>query len=51
MAATLWAVSDIHVGHRGNRPITEDIHPESPEDWLIVAGDVSEKTDDIKWAL
>ncbi|MGA9872026.1 MAG: metallophosphoesterase [Rhodococcus sp. (in: high G+C Gram-positive bacteria)] len=51
MAPKLWAVSDIHVGHRGNRPVTEDIHPESPEDWLIVAGDVSEKTDDIRWAL
>jgi 3',5'-cyclic AMP phosphodiesterase CpdA len=45
------AVSDIHVGHRGNRPITEEIYPDSPDDWLIVAGDVSEKTDDIRWAL
>ena len=47
----LVAVSDIHVGHRGNRPVTEDIYPDSPNDWLIVAGDVSEKTDDIRWAL
>lgn len=45
------AVSDTHVGHRGNRPITEEIYPESPDDWLIVAGDVSEKADDIRWAL
>lgn len=51
MTAKLWAVSDIHIGHRGNRPVTEGIEPRSPEDWLIVAGDVSEKTDDIKWAL
>lgn len=51
MAPKLMAVSDIHVGHRGNRPITEQIEPDSPEDWLIVAGDVSEKTDDIRWAL
>ena len=51
MAPKLMAVSDVHVGHRGNRPITEDIYPDSPEDWLIVAGDVSEKTDDIRWAL
>ncbi len=51
MAAKLWAVSDIHVAHRGNRPVTEDLFPESPDDWLIVAGDVSEKTDDIRWAL
>lgn len=48
---TLWAVSDIHVGHSGNRPVTESIVPTSPDDWLIVAGDVSEKTDDIEWAL
>ncbi|MDF3310308.1 metallophosphoesterase [Rhodococcus sp. T2V] len=51
MAPKLMAVSDTHVGHRGNRPIAEDIYPDSPEDWLIVAGDVSEKTDDIRWAL
>ncbi|QNG19159.1 metallophosphoesterase [Rhodococcus triatomae] len=51
MSAKLLAVSDIHVGHRGNRPVTEDIHPDSPDDWLILAGDVSEKTDDIRWAL
>jgi len=45
------AVSDTHVGHRGNRPITEEIFPDSPDDWLIVAGDVSEKAEDIRWAL
>ena len=45
------AVSDIHVGHNGNRPMTEELFPDSPDDWLIVAGDVSEKTDDIRWAL
>ncbi|GAA4476527.1 metallophosphoesterase [Rhodococcus olei] len=47
----LWAVSDTHVGHKGNRPITEELYPESPQDWLILAGDVSEKTDDLAWAL
>ncbi|MFC4602951.1 metallophosphoesterase family protein [Rhodococcus kronopolitis] len=51
MTRKLWAVSDTHVGHRGNRPITEELYPDSPEDWLILAGDVSEKTDDIAWAL
>ncbi|NLE81630.1 MAG: metallophosphoesterase [Rhodococcus sp.] len=51
MAAKLMAVSDIHVGHRGNKPMTEELYPDSPEDWLILAGDVSEKTDDIRWAL
>ena len=47
----LWAVSDLHVGHRGNKPITESIHPEDPGDWLIVAGDVAEKVHDVRWAL
>ncbi|MFD4294954.1 metallophosphoesterase family protein [Rhodococcus sp. NPDC058505] len=51
MTRKLWAVSDIHVGHKGNRPVTEELYPESPQDWLILAGDVSEKTDDIAWAL
>ncbi|MBF6246461.1 metallophosphoesterase, partial [Nocardia elegans] len=51
MIPKLMAVSDIHVGHQGNRPVVEQIRPDSPEDWLIVAGDVGEKTDDIRWAL
>ena len=37
---TLWAVSDLHTGHLGNKPVAESLHPSSPEDWLIVAGDV-----------
>jgi 3',5'-cyclic AMP phosphodiesterase CpdA len=45
------AVSDIHVGHEGNKPIVEQIRADSPDDWLILAGDVGEKTDDIRWAL
>jgi hypothetical protein len=36
----LMAVSDVHVGHQGNRPVVEQIRADSPEDWLIVAGDV-----------
>ncbi len=31
--------------------MTEELFPDSPDDWLILAGDVSEKTDDIRWAL
>ena len=49
--ATLWAISDLHTGHTGNKPVTEALHPSSPEDWLIVAGDVAERTDEIRWAL
>ena len=31
---TLWAISDLHTGHTGNKPITESLHPASPDDWL-----------------
>jgi 3',5'-cyclic AMP phosphodiesterase CpdA len=48
---TLWAVSDLHVGHEGNRQVVETIRPTSPEDWLIVAGDTGEKLADVRWAL
>ncbi|WP_353109576.1 metallophosphoesterase [Gordonia sp. (in: high G+C Gram-positive bacteria)] len=45
--ATLWAISDLHVSHRGNEQILDQIRPTDPGDWLIVAGDVAERTDDI----
>ncbi|MFF2851458.1 metallophosphoesterase family protein [Streptomyces sp. NPDC058001] len=47
----LLAVSDLHVAMRDNRPIVESLRPDSDEDWLIVAGDVAERFDDITWAL
>jgi 3',5'-cyclic AMP phosphodiesterase CpdA len=47
----LMAVSDLHIGHRGNRDVVESIEPDHPDDWLIVAGDVGEKVGDIAWAL
>ncbi|GAA2265598.1 metallophosphoesterase [Streptomyces amakusaensis] len=47
----LLAVSDLHVGMPDNRPITESLRPSHPDDWLIVAGDVGEMTEDIEWAL
>ena len=45
--ATLWAISDLHVAHRGNEEILDRIRPTAADDWLIVAGDVAERTDDI----
>ncbi|WLP91152.1 metallophosphoesterase [Gordonia sp. NB41Y] len=45
--ATLWAISDLHVAHRGNEHIIDQVRPSSDDDWLIVAGDVAERTDDI----
>jgi predicted phosphodiesterase len=38
----LLAISDLHVSHRPNREALEEL-PEHPDDWLIVAGDVSER--------
>lgn len=48
---TLWAISDLHVGQSANKSVLEELHPASPEDWLIVAGDVAERSDDIRAAL
>ncbi|MFJ4922331.1 metallophosphoesterase family protein [Streptomyces sp. NPDC088725] len=47
----LLAASDLHVGMPDNRPVTDSLHPEHEDDWLIVAGDVAEMTEDIEWAL
>lgn len=45
---TLWAVSDLHVAAPGNRDLVwRLVRPHSPEDWLIVAGDVAERTSTI----
>ena len=48
---SLRAVSDLHVGHRGNADVVDEIHPAHPGDWLIVAGDVAEKVDHVVDAL
>lgn len=47
----LLAVSDLHISHPGNREVVERIRSDSPDDWLIVAGDVAEKTETIRWGL
>ncbi|OKJ54076.1 metallophosphoesterase family protein [Streptomyces sp. CB02115] len=47
----LLAVSDLHAAVSGNRPIVESLHPTSDADWLIVAGDVAERPEDIRWTL
>jgi 3',5'-cyclic AMP phosphodiesterase CpdA len=46
----LYAVSDLHVGNPENRQAVAGI-PSHPDDHLIVAGDVAERFDDIRWAL
>jgi 3',5'-cyclic AMP phosphodiesterase CpdA len=47
----IFAISDLHVTHPENRRVVEGIEPQSPGDWLIVAGDVSETVEDVEWAL
>ncbi|MFI9052256.1 metallophosphoesterase family protein [Streptomyces sp. NPDC053427] len=48
---TLVAVSDLHVRYDENRDIVERLHPESADDWLLIAGDIGEYLADIRWAL
>ena len=47
----LLAVSDLHVSHPRNRQWVADLPPGSPGDWLLVAGDLAEKVEDIEWTL
>ncbi|MGD0557051.1 MAG: metallophosphoesterase [Streptosporangiaceae bacterium] len=46
----LLAVADLHVTFPANREFVANLRP-SPHDWLLVAGDVAEKTTDIEWTL
>lgn len=48
---SLLAISDLHVTHPENRRIVEGLRGRSPEDWLILCGDISEMSADIEWAL
>ena len=41
------AIADLHANSRGNRNQIVGLHPNHPEDWLIVAGDVAERLADI----
>lgn len=47
----LLAISDLHVAFAENRPVLEALRPTTDDDWLLVAGDVGERVDDIAWAL
>ena len=46
----LYAISDLHIGHRVNREALADL-PAFPSDWLIVAGDVGERAEHLVTAL
>ncbi|MCS4489127.1 metallophosphoesterase [Corynebacterium sp. ES2794-CONJ1] len=45
MTQTLWAVADLHGAVKHNREMIESIKARDPSDWLIVAGDVAERTE------
>src|SRR5947207_2078207 len=47
----LLAISDLHVSHPRNRRWVADLPPGAPGDWLLVAGDLAEKVEDIEWTL
>jgi 3',5'-cyclic AMP phosphodiesterase CpdA len=48
---SLFATSDLHVTHEGNGPMLDRVVPGSPEDWLLVAGDVAERSSVIRATL
>jgi Calcineurin-like phosphoesterase len=47
----LVAVSDLHVRYAENRAHLTALQPTTPNDWLLVAGDVSERFGEVQWAL
>ncbi|MFF3612231.1 metallophosphoesterase family protein [Streptomyces sp. NPDC002580] len=47
----LLAISDLHIGYAENRALVENLRPGSDADWLLVAGDIGELVDDIRWTL
>ena len=46
----LWALSDLHLHFPENRRSLAEL-PARPDDWLILAGDVGEKLDELAFAL
>jgi 3',5'-cyclic AMP phosphodiesterase CpdA len=51
VSSAIFAISDLHVTHPENRRVVEGIQPRSANDWLIVAGDVSETVEDLEWVM
>lgn len=46
----LYAISDIHLGYEINRNAFATLAAH-PQDWLILAGDIGETTEQLEWAL
>jgi 3',5'-cyclic AMP phosphodiesterase CpdA len=51
LPGSLFAVSDLHVSYAENRQVVDALRPESPDDWLIVAGDIGEVFDGVERTL
>lgn len=47
----LCGVSDLHVSQQENRRLLASHVPSSPSSWLLIAGDVGESVEEIRWAL
>lgn len=47
----LLAVSDLHVSHGANRALVESFRPGTPNDWLLLAGDIAEREADFEWVI
>jgi 3',5'-cyclic AMP phosphodiesterase CpdA len=47
----LLAISDLHVTFPENRRLVEAVNPTTDDDWLLVAGDVAEMAEDVRWGL
>ena len=50
-AGNIFATSDLHVAHPANRRLVEQLDGDHADDWLLVAGDVAERVEDVAWAL
>jgi len=46
----LFGLSDVHLRHPANRDLLQALSPH-PEDWLILAGDVGERLEDLTFAI
>ncbi len=48
MIPRLFALSDLHLHHAANRETVARIAPH-PDDWLVLAGDLSERDEELHW--
>src|SRR5262245_12272949 len=51
MPQTLYAISDLHVGHPENLEIVRKLSGDTPHDWLVLAGDIGEEVEHLDQVL